>query len=157
MQCPRVCSSILSSGNVAKQDPASELLGFWTCPPSGNRKYKKTHSFGNRICFLPQVRGRKTPTLSSADHGNTSSFRNCVFSCIWNYGRWTQSTNPVINSECYTPSSESVRFNKIILVTFTQSLTEMSTRSIKIIKFLGRKVRRVCKADNLTAIYEPTV
>jgi hypothetical protein len=39
----------------------------------------------------------------------------------------------------------------------TQPLTEMSTRSIKIIMFLGSKVRRVRKADNLTAIYEPFV
>jgi hypothetical protein len=40
---------------------------------------------------------------------------------------------------------------------FTQPLTEMSTRNIKIIMFLGSKVRRVCRADNLTAIYEPIV
>jgi hypothetical protein len=31
----------------------------------------------------------------------------------------------------------------------------MSTRDIKIVMFLGSKVRRVRKADNLTAIYEP--
>jgi hypothetical protein len=36
-------------------------------------------------------------------------------------------------------------------------LTEMSTRNIKIIMFLGSKVRLVRKADNLTAICEPTV
>jgi hypothetical protein len=36
-------------------------------------------------------------------------------------------------------------------------LTEMSTRNIKIIMFLGSKVRRVRKADNLTAIYEQIV
>jgi hypothetical protein len=36
---------------------------------------------------------------------------------------------------------------------FTQPLTEMSTRNIKIITFLGSKVQRVRKADNLTAIY----
>jgi hypothetical protein len=35
--------------------------------------------------------------------------------------------------------------------------TEMSTRSIKIIMFLGSKVRQVRKVDNLTAIYEPIV
>jgi hypothetical protein len=40
---------------------------------------------------------------------------------------------------------------------FTQALTEMSTRNIKIIMFLGSKVRRVRKADNLTGIYEPIV
>jgi hypothetical protein len=40
---------------------------------------------------------------------------------------------------------------------FTQPLTEMSTRNIKIIMFLGSKVRRVRKADNLTAICEPIV
>jgi hypothetical protein len=32
-----------------------------------------------------------------------------------------------------------------------------STRNIKIIMFLGSKVRLVRKADNLTAIYEPIV
>jgi hypothetical protein len=34
---------------------------------------------------------------------------------------------------------------------------EMSTRNIKIIMFLGSKVRLVRKVDNLTAIYEPIV
>jgi hypothetical protein len=34
---------------------------------------------------------------------------------------------------------------------FTQPLTEMGTRNIKIIMFLGSKVRLVRKADNLTA------
>jgi hypothetical protein len=33
----------------------------------------------------------------------------------------------------------------------------MSTRNIKIIMFLGSKVRRVCRADNLTAICEPII
>jgi hypothetical protein len=40
---------------------------------------------------------------------------------------------------------------------FTEPLTEMSTRNIKIIMFLGNKVRRVRKADKHTAIYEPIV
>jgi hypothetical protein len=40
---------------------------------------------------------------------------------------------------------------------FTQPLTEMSSRNIKIMMFLGSKVRLVRKADNLTAIYEPIV
>jgi hypothetical protein len=35
--------------------------------------------------------------------------------------------------------------------------TEMNTRNVKIIMFLGSKVRRVRKADNLTAICEPIV
>jgi hypothetical protein len=39
----------------------------------------------------------------------------------------------------------------------TQPLTEISTRNMKIIMFLGSKVRPVLKADNLTAIYEPIV
>jgi hypothetical protein len=39
---------------------------------------------------------------------------------------------------------------------FTQALTEITTRNIKIM-FLGSKVRRVRKADNLTATYEPIV
>jgi hypothetical protein len=38
---------------------------------------------------------------------------------------------------------------------FTQPLTEMSTRNIKIIMFMGSKVRRVRRADNRTAICEP--
>jgi hypothetical protein len=40
---------------------------------------------------------------------------------------------------------------------FSQPLTEKSTRNIKLIMFLGSKVQRVRKADNLTAICEPTV
>jgi hypothetical protein len=40
---------------------------------------------------------------------------------------------------------------------FTQPLTEMSIRNIKIIMFLGSKVRLVRRADNFTAIYEPIV
>jgi hypothetical protein len=46
----------------------------------------------------------------------------------------------------------STRRIKIIALGFTQPLTEMSTRRIKIIMFLGNKVRRVHRADNLTAI-----
>jgi hypothetical protein len=38
---------------------------------------------------------------------------------------------------------------------FTQPLTEMSTGNIKKKMFVGRKVRLVRGADNLTAIYEP--
>jgi hypothetical protein len=40
---------------------------------------------------------------------------------------------------------------------FTQPLTEISTRNIKIIMFLGSKVRPVRRADNFTAICEPIV
>jgi hypothetical protein len=40
---------------------------------------------------------------------------------------------------------------------FTQPLTEISTRNVKIIMFLGNKVWWVRRADNLTAIYEPIV
>jgi hypothetical protein len=40
---------------------------------------------------------------------------------------------------------------------FTQPLTEMSTRNIKIITFLGSKVRPVRRADNLTDTCEPIV
>jgi hypothetical protein len=36
-------------------------------------------------------------------------------------------------------------------------IAEMSIRNIKIIAFLGSKVRRVHRADNLTAICEPIV
>jgi hypothetical protein len=38
---------------------------------------------------------------------------------------------------------------------FTQPLTELSTRNIKIIMFLWSKVLRVRRADNLTAICKP--
>jgi hypothetical protein len=37
------------------------------------------------------------------------------------------------------------------------TVTEMSTRSIKIIMFLGSKVWLVHRADSITAIYEPIV
>jgi hypothetical protein len=40
---------------------------------------------------------------------------------------------------------------------FIQPLTGMSTGNIKIIMFLGSKVRRVRRVDNLTAICEQTV
>jgi hypothetical protein len=43
------------------------------------------------------------------------------------------------------------------ILAFTQPRTEMNTRNIKIIMFLGSKVRRVLRADNLTAISEPIV
>jgi hypothetical protein len=40
---------------------------------------------------------------------------------------------------------------------FPQPLTKISARNIKIIMFLGSKVRRVSRADNLTDIREPIV
>jgi hypothetical protein len=40
---------------------------------------------------------------------------------------------------------------------FTQPLIEMSTRNIKIIMFLESRVRRVRRADSLTAMCEPIV
>jgi hypothetical protein len=40
---------------------------------------------------------------------------------------------------------------------FTQPLTEMITRNIKIIMFLGSRARLVRKADNFTTICEPIV
>jgi hypothetical protein len=40
---------------------------------------------------------------------------------------------------------------------FTQPLTAMNIGNIKIIMFLGSKVRRVLRVDNLTAICEPIV
>jgi hypothetical protein len=40
---------------------------------------------------------------------------------------------------------------------FTQPLTEMSTRNIKVIMFLGSKVRPVRRADSLVTICEPIV
>jgi hypothetical protein len=40
----------------------------------------------------------------------------------------------------------------LVLASTAQLLTEMSTRNIKIIMFLESKVRRVLRADNLTAL-----
>jgi hypothetical protein len=40
---------------------------------------------------------------------------------------------------------------------FTQPLTEMNTRNVKIIMFMGSKVRQVRRTDNFTAISEPIV
>jgi hypothetical protein len=34
----------------------------------------------------------------SPEDGNRSSFRNVVFSCLWNSGRWTKSKNLVVMS-----------------------------------------------------------
>jgi hypothetical protein len=39
----------------------------------------------------------------------------------------------------------------------TQPLTEMSTRNAQIKMLLDSKLRRVRRADNLTAIYEPII
>jgi hypothetical protein len=50
-----------------------------------------------------------------------------------------------------------VRMYVCMYVGFTQLLTEVSARNIKIIMFLGSKVRRVRKADNFTAMYEPII
>jgi hypothetical protein len=50
----------------------------------------------------------------------------------------------------YNPSSRTMALG------FIQPLTEMSTRN-RIIMFLGSKVRRVRRADNLTTICEPSV
>jgi hypothetical protein len=40
---------------------------------------------------------------------------------------------------------------------FTQPLTEISTRNVEILMFLESEMRRVRRADNLTAICEPVV
>jgi hypothetical protein len=74
----------------------------------------KTRRFGNWISFRPQMK-EKTPSQlsrserSSLDHWtrclpsspedkNRSSFRNVVFSSLWNTERWRESKNPVILS-----------------------------------------------------------
>jgi hypothetical protein len=51
---------------------------------------------------------------------------------------------------------EVIFLNLLIASGRSRPVTEMSTRYIKIM-FLGIKVRRVRKSDNLTAICEPTV
>jgi hypothetical protein len=48
-------------------------------------------------------------------------------------------------------------FRPHLALGFIQTLTEMSTRNIKIIMFLGSKVQWVRRADNLTAICESVV
>jgi hypothetical protein len=45
----------------------------------------------------------------------------------------------------------------VVIRSRTRPLTEMSIRDIQIIMFLWSKVRRVRRADNLTAIYEPVI
>jgi hypothetical protein len=71
----------------------------------------------------------------------------------------------VVKVLCYKPEGcgFDIRCGEIYLILpvalglgFTQPVTEMSTRNIKII-FVGSKVRRVRRADYLTAIYEPIV
>jgi hypothetical protein len=52
---------------------------------------------------------------------------------------------------------QTVSFQPHWALWYTQPLTEMSPRNIKIIMFLGNKVRLVLRAANLTAIYEPIV
>jgi hypothetical protein len=66
----------------------------------------------------------------------------------------------VVKALCYKPEGRGFdsRWGEFLnLLKFTQPLTEMSTRNIKIIMFLGNKVRLVRRADNLTVIYEPIV
>jgi hypothetical protein len=58
----------------------------------------------------------------------------------------------VVKALCYKPEGRG--FDTL---GFTQPLTKMSTRNIKIIMFLESKVRPVRKADSLTAISEPIV
>jgi hypothetical protein len=55
-------------------------------------------------------------------------------------------------STIYIPS-----LHNLTALGFTQPLTEMSTSNIKIIMFLGSKVPRVRRDDNLTAICEQIV
>jgi hypothetical protein len=52
---------------------------------------------------------------------------------------------------------EKLFVNLIKYYWYTQPLTEMSTKNIKIIMFLESKMRHVGRADNLTAICEPIV
>jgi hypothetical protein len=72
----------------------------------------------------------------------------------------------VVKALCYEPEGRGFDTDEVVFkiylilpaalgAGFTQPLTEMSTRNLKII--LGSKVRRVRRADNLTAIYEPIV
>jgi hypothetical protein len=92
---------------------------YWVsglCPSSGMLNNVELQRFGNRVCFLLQVREGGTYSVGclvtanlnhwtrdqqssclplSPEEGNGSSFRNVVFSSIRDSGRGTKSRNPV--------------------------------------------------------------
>jgi type III secretory pathway component EscR len=65
---------------------------------------------------------------------------------IWyeRWGHWIISIDLIFSS-------------RLMALGFTQPLTEMSTSIIKLIMFLGNKVLRVRRADNLTSMCEPII
>jgi hypothetical protein len=52
----------ISDFNKNETNKKSELLGFWTFSIIRYSRKYKTRSFGNWICFYPQVWGGKIPT-----------------------------------------------------------------------------------------------
>jgi hypothetical protein len=79
---------------------------------------------------------------------------------------WGARGSVVVKALCYKPEGRGfdTRWGEFLNLPdpsdrlgFTQPLTEMSNRNIKIIMFLGSKLRRVRRADNLTAICEAIV
>jgi hypothetical protein len=69
-------------------------LGLWTLSIVWRSEYKKIQRFGNWDCFRPQPPRIALAEGPNRETGNRSSFRNVVFSCIQNSGRWTQSRDP---------------------------------------------------------------
>jgi hypothetical protein len=55
----------------------------------------------------------------SPEDGNRSSFRNVVFPCLWNSGRWTKSRNVVVMSVTHHGQNplECIKKFRIIIVT----------------------------------------
>jgi hypothetical protein len=63
----------------------------------------------------------------------------------------------MVEEDAEEMESDSEEIRLVCCLGFTQPLTEISTRNIKIIMFLESKVWRVHRAVNLTTIYEPIV
>jgi hypothetical protein len=54
---------------------------------------------GSGVVTHPQVRGQDTYSVGILGNRKISSFRNIVFSSLYNTGRWKRSKNPVIFNE----------------------------------------------------------
>jgi hypothetical protein len=72
-------------------------LGSYVVTRLGKVTEKKTFVYLSAAQFS-KVPNRVDVSLPSPEDGNRSSFRNVVFSCTWNTGRWTKSRNPLILS-----------------------------------------------------------
>jgi hypothetical protein len=79
---------------------------------------------------------------------------NIKFLTKFNIRFWATLSRNTLYPQKLAPTSPASGGRSVGIV--SQPLTEMNTRNIKIL-FLGRKVRLVRRADNLTAIYKPIV